>query len=129
VDRFDAPVHVESATGIWLNIYSDDDVVGYPLKSLNDAYARAVTGDVVTEAGNLLTRWNPLSHGAYWTEDAVVTMIAEKLAIDYAERNLDLKGAELQDAMAAYRRRVVPGSFPAAASPGRPDPPPLLNAT
>lgn len=112
VDQFDAPVLVESATGIWLNIYSADDVVGYPLKPLNDAYAGAVTADMVTEAGNFLTRWNPLSHGAYWTEDAVVDVIAEKLAIDYAAHNLGLRGAELQDALAAHRLRVVLSGSP-----------------
>jgi hypothetical protein len=113
VDGFDAPVHVESATGVWLNIYSDDDVVGYPLKSVNDAYARAVTADVVTEAGNVFTRWNPLSHGAYWTEAAVLAMIADKLAIDYAEGNLGLTGSALQEAVTAYRKQFEPPVPPA----------------
>jgi hypothetical protein len=112
VDGFDAPVHVESATGVWLNIYSDDDVVGYPLKFVNDAYAGSVTADVVTEAGNVFTRWNPLSHGAYWTEEAVIAMLADKLAIDYAECNLGLTGSGLQDAVTAYRNRFVPPTPP-----------------
>ncbi|MFZ5863825.1 MAG: hypothetical protein ACOYXR_13410 [Nitrospirota bacterium] len=116
VDRFDAPVRVESASGVWLNIYDTDDVVGYPLTSLNEAYATAVTADVVIEAGNLLTRWNLLSHNAYWTEDAVVTMLGEKLAIDYAACNLGLQGAQCQDALAQYRRRVVSGASPKADS-------------
>jgi hypothetical protein len=114
VDGFDAPIHVESGTGVWLNIYSHDDVVGYPLKSVNDAYGAAVTADMVTEAGNVFTRWNPLSHGAYWTEGAVIALIADKLAIDYAERNLGLTGADLQDAMAVYRRRFPPPTPPGA---------------
>jgi len=108
VDGFDAPVHVESATGVWLNIYSEDDVVGYPLKSVNDAYGASVTADVVTDAGNVFTRWNPLSHGAYWTEPAVLAMIADKLAIDYAEYNLGLADLSLQDAVTAYRTRFLP---------------------
>jgi hypothetical protein len=108
LDRFDAPVHVESGTGVWLNIYSGDDVVGYPLKSVNEAYASAVTADVVTEAGNLFTRWNPLSHGAYWTEAAVIGMIADKLAIDYAQCNLGLEGSAMQEIIAAYRDRFLP---------------------
>jgi pimeloyl-ACP methyl ester carboxylesterase len=113
VDSFDAPVHVESATGVWLNIYSVDDVVGYPLKCVNDAYAGAVTADVVTEAGNVFTRWNPLSHGAYWTEAAVLAMLADKLAIDYAECNLGLTGSTLQAAVTAYRNRFLPPEPPA----------------
>lgn len=107
VECFSAPVRVETDWGVWLNIYSDDDVVGYPLKSVNDAYRLAVTADVVTDAGNLLTRWNPLSHGAYWAEEAVVAMIAEKLAIDYAARNLGLAGPQLHDAVRAYRRQLL----------------------
>ncbi len=113
LDGFAAPVHVESGSGVWLNIYSDDDVVGYPLKSVNDAYASAVTADVVTEAGNLFTRWNPLSHGAYWTESAVIAVIADKLAIDYAACHLGLTGPAVQEAVAAYRNRFLPPTSPA----------------
>ncbi len=113
VDGFDAPVRVESETGVWLNIYSDDDVVGYPLKSVNEAYAGAVTADVVTDAGNVFTRWNPLSHGAYWTEATVIATIADKLAIDYAAYNLGLTGSSMQDAVTAYRNRFVPPTKPA----------------
>jgi hypothetical protein len=108
LDSFDAPVHVESDRGVWVNIYSDDDVVGYPLKPVNDAYSRAVTADVVHDAGNLWTRWNLLSHGAYWTEPDVITMIAEKLAIDYAELNLGLPKPVLEEVLTAYRERLAP---------------------
>jgi hypothetical protein len=107
LDGFDTPVRVESERGVWVNIYSEDDVVGYPLKPVNDAYADAVTADVVTDAGNLLTRWNLLSHGAYWTEPAVVAMIAEKLAIDYAELNLGLRDRALTEVLTAYRGRLT----------------------
>ncbi len=107
LDGFDEPLRLDSDRGVWVNVYSDGDVVGYPLKRINAAYAKAVTADVVTDAGNLLTRWNPLSHGAYWTEPAVVAMIAEKLAIDYAEANLGLRDAALTEVLAAYRRRLT----------------------
>ncbi|MFZ5875655.1 MAG: hypothetical protein ACOYXU_04505 [Nitrospirota bacterium] len=107
LDGFDEPLRLESDRGVWVNIYSDDDVVGYPLKRINAAYAEAVTADVVTDAGNLLTRWNPLSHGAYWTEPAVIAMIAEKLAIDYAAANLGLPDAAATEALAGYRRRLT----------------------
>jgi hypothetical protein len=106
LDGFDEPVRLESAHGVWVNIYSDDDVVGYPLKRINSAYAEAVTADVEADAGNWWTRWNLLSHGAYWTEAAVVAMIAEKLAIDYAEANLGLRDADATEALAGYRRRL-----------------------
>jgi hypothetical protein len=107
LDGFDEPMRLESDHGVWVNIYSDDDVVGYPLKRINAAYAEAVTADVETDAGNFLTRWNLLSHGAYWTEPTVVAMIAEKLAIDYAEANLGLRDAAATEALAAYRRRLT----------------------
>lgn len=105
---FDAPVLVESEHGVWVNVYSNDDVVGYPLKPANDAYARAVTADVVQDAGSLWTRWNLLSHGGYWTEPDVITRIAEKLAIDYAELHLGLRNPGLEEVLGEYRSRLAP---------------------
>jgi hypothetical protein len=64
----------------WTNVYDADDVIGYPLKGLNDAYARAVREDVQVNVGTLLTNWNPASHGYYWTEAGVDDAIARRLA-------------------------------------------------
>jgi pimeloyl-ACP methyl ester carboxylesterase len=105
LDRFDRPVHVESGTGVWLNLFDDDDIIGYPIKPINRFYRSAVTADLVVEVGDFLTRWNPLSHGHYWGSGVTVDIIAEKLAIDFAAQHLGLSGAPLETALAAYRTR------------------------
>jgi hypothetical protein len=61
----------------WLNFYDPDDVIAFPLKSLNDAYAKAVTRDMCVNVGNMAQSWNPLSHLGYWRAKSVVKPIAE----------------------------------------------------
>ncbi len=63
----------------WDNFYDPDDIIGYPLKTLNKAYGRTVTRDLAVNAGDLLTSWNPASHIGYWTDDDVTKPIAERL--------------------------------------------------
>lgn len=64
----------------WVNIYDPDDVIGYPLRSLNAAYARSVTEDRPVEVGSWLTGWNPLSHTAYWSNRSLANKIGADLA-------------------------------------------------
>ncbi|MBI2497936.1 MAG: chemotaxis protein [Opitutae bacterium] len=64
----------------WDNFYDPDDVIGYPLKTLNPAYGRAVANDYAVNAGGLLTSWNPASHISYWTDNDVTKPVAGKLA-------------------------------------------------
>lgn len=64
----------------WDNFYDPDDIIGYPLKSLNDTYAEVVTRDLTINAGGLLTSWNPASHVEYWTDDDVTVPVAERIA-------------------------------------------------
>ena len=64
----------------WINFYDKDDVIGYPLRQLNDAYRAAVTEDRQVNAGGLLSSWNPLSHNGYWTDNDVTKPIAAGLA-------------------------------------------------
>ena len=63
----------------WINFYDEDDVIGYPLKTLNQFYRDAVTEDRPINAGGLLSSWNPLSHEGYWTDDDVTKPIAGAL--------------------------------------------------
>ena len=63
----------------WENYYDPDDIIGYPLKSLNPAYAAAVKRDVPVNAGGLFTSWNPGSHIAYWADDDVTVPVTKKL--------------------------------------------------
>lgn len=64
----------------WLNFYDKDDVIGFPLKKLNERYEEVVTADVEVHVENLLTSWNPLSHTAYWRDKSVTKPIATGLA-------------------------------------------------
>lgn len=65
--------------GEWLNFYDKDDILAFPLKGINDAYAKAVTKDVEVNAGGLLTSWNPLSHLKYDTDREVIQPIVDGL--------------------------------------------------
>ncbi len=72
--------HWPGLRGEWVNYYDRDDVIGYPLKTLNEAYGSAVTRDVAVSVGSLLTGWNPLSHNGYWSDGDVAAPIASSLA-------------------------------------------------
>lgn len=72
--------HYPNLTGEWINFYDEDDVIGYPLKTINDSYGRAITVDREINAGGLLSSWNPASHLGYWTDNDVTKPIAESLA-------------------------------------------------
>lgn len=63
----------------WTNYYDPDDVLGYPLKTLDAAYDKVVCRDVPVNVGSILRSWNPASHTAYWTDDNVIKPVAESL--------------------------------------------------
>lgn len=67
-------------TGEWINFYDKQDILGYPLKTLNGAYREAVTEDSEVTVGGIFTSWNPASHMAYWTDNDITKPIAESLA-------------------------------------------------
>lgn len=69
-----------AAAAEWINFYDEDDVIGYPLRTLNAAYQTAVKADVQVNAGGWLSSWNPLSHNGYWTDNDVTKPIAAGLA-------------------------------------------------
>tara|TARA_B100001964_G_scaffold103835_1_gene116052 strand:+ start:41 stop:886 length:846 start_codon:yes stop_codon:yes gene_type:complete len=77
------PVQVSRPNGAWINILDDEDIIGYPLKSLNSEYNKAVDKDYVTEIGGLFSMGNPLSHMKYWEDRNVIKPIAYKLKMDY----------------------------------------------
>lgn len=90
-DRFTTPLIVPSPKlrsyhpalvpfGGWENYYDPDDVLAYPLKTLNAEYARAVAHDVPVTVGGLMTSWNPLSHLGYLADRHVTAPIAARLA-------------------------------------------------
>jgi len=61
----------------WMNYYDPDDVLGYPLRTLNARYEQVVSRDVPVNVGNILRSWNPASHTAYWTDDNIIRPAAE----------------------------------------------------
>ena len=86
--NFDRPMEVPGSelkqyypqlTGEWINFYNKSDVIGYPLRSLNEAYSEAVTEDKEVDDGGLLESWNPLSHCSYWTSESAIATIANGL--------------------------------------------------
>ncbi|WP_019508480.1 hypothetical protein [Pleurocapsa sp. PCC 7319] len=86
--NFDHPIQVPSEKldrhhpdlkGEWINFFNKSDILGYPLRSLNEAYSNAVTKDREVNDGGLLESWNPLSHCSYWTSESVIKTIAAGL--------------------------------------------------
>ena len=68
----------------WRNFYDEDDVLGWPLRPLSKSYGKAVTEDRHVNAsgsffGAITQSWNPLSHGGYWTERAVLKPLARDI--------------------------------------------------
>ena len=61
----------------WDNYYDPDDVLGWPLNQLGPSYHFVRDHDI--NAGGLLTFWNPLSHTGYWSDDDLLTPLANKL--------------------------------------------------
>lgn len=73
IDRY------QTAPTEWVNLFDPDDVIGYPLKSLNDDYERNVSEDVPVNVGSVLTNWNPASHVGYWKDRGVVERVSRGL--------------------------------------------------
>ena len=71
--------HHPGLKGEWINLYDEDDVIGYPLKTLNDEYRKRVKADVTTNVGGILTSWNPASHLKYWTDGDVIQTVVKGL--------------------------------------------------
>jgi hypothetical protein len=63
----------------WLNFFDPDDVLGYPLKCINEAYAKVVSKDIAVNVGGILTSWNPGSHSGYWTDDDFTRLVTRYL--------------------------------------------------
>lgn len=63
----------------WHNLYDKDDVLGWPLGPLSEAYADLVRDIPIRAGGGFLSRltaWSPLSHGGYWTNRSVLEDVA-----------------------------------------------------
>lgn len=80
---FPAPELAQHHPGLpteWVNIYDRDDVLGYPLRPINAAYADVVSEDIEANIGRIYESWNPLSHIAYWRDDDVIERVIAGIA-------------------------------------------------
>jgi hypothetical protein len=93
---FGTPINVPAAKlgqyypnleGEWINFYDADDVIGYPLRPLNEAYRKMVKKDMPVNVGSFLVSWTPLSHLEYWTDDNIIAPVAESLARAWKQIN------------------------------------------
>lgn len=64
----------------WLNFYDKDDILAYPLKSLNDAYNQVIDEDIEINVGSATTSWNPACHYGYWEDKDFVQPVAHYLS-------------------------------------------------
>ena len=65
--------------GEWLNFFDKDDIVGFPLKTLNEQYGAVVTEDCRVDVGKFPANLTPASHMGYWTDRDVLAPIAAGL--------------------------------------------------
>ncbi len=63
----------------WINFFDEDDILAYPLKTLNSEYEQVVSEDIAISVGGLFAGWNPLAHSVYWTDDDFTKPVAELL--------------------------------------------------
>jgi hypothetical protein len=80
-------VHYPEAKGEWINFFDRDDLLGYPIKNINDHYRAAVTDEQEVSVGNWLTGWNTLSHNGYWKSRQVTRSIGASLARLWRQTN------------------------------------------
>ena len=64
----------------WLNFYDPADVLGWPLKPVSPAYARAVDADIRLQVGGAVSGWTPAAHLLYWRDRRFARHVAEFLA-------------------------------------------------
>lgn len=63
----------------WTNVYTPSDVVGYPLKNINEKYNTPSITDVPMNVGSLWSRFTPLSHGNYMDDKGIVNLVAKHI--------------------------------------------------
>jgi hypothetical protein len=68
----------------WLNIYDQNDVLGYPITEVTDSYeAMADEGYLIDKpknVGSFWKSWNPLSHKGYFRDENSLDDLAGYLA-------------------------------------------------
>ncbi|WP_066298654.1 chemotaxis protein [Bacillus sp. FJAT-29937] len=94
--NFNRPINIPSKNlqkyypslkGEWINFYDKDDVLGFPLRSVDENYYHAVNEDREVNVGDLLTSWNPLSHTGYVKDMDVIEPIVDGLVRTWRQIN------------------------------------------
>lgn len=81
------PQKVKDPNGVWVNLFDEDDIVGYPIRPVNSYCKKVVTADLNVSVGSFVLGGTPASHTGYWKDKEVGKIIAEKLAIDWLRVN------------------------------------------
>ncbi len=81
------PQKVKDPNGLWINLFDEDDLVGYPIRPVNSYCKKTVAADLNVSVGSFLSGGTPASHTGYWEDKEVGKIIAEKLAIDWLRVN------------------------------------------
>jgi hypothetical protein len=103
-------ITMQDVDGLWINIYDPQDVIGYPLKKLNQQFGQAVYADKVINAGQAWKFWqwpkqaSPLSHTLYWEDKTVAEIVGRKVALDWLRENAT--GMNLQQEYDEYKSWV-----------------------
>lgn len=95
----------QAGLGTWINIYSPDDLVGYPLRGLSPEYAGQVREDIRLRVGPWWASWNPLSHVWYWNDTGIADLAATVLADTWQALHQQRTAPEQRRAAVARRPR------------------------
>jgi hypothetical protein len=117
--KFGLPVKVPSPQlselhpnlrGEWVNFYDADDVLGYPMKQLNENYAQMVTRDQQVNTGPFPWSMTPASHTHYFSNPEMAKPIAKSLAKTWRQMSGDGGPANPRSAriVVGQRRRGRP---------------------
>lgn len=92
-DNFTKTITMQDSNGRWINFYDPQDIVGYPLRGLNEAYRNAVFVDKEINAGQWWNPWHfmlqntPFNHHLYLKDHAIAKIIGRKVALDWLHTN------------------------------------------
>jgi|SRR6185437_7670050 len=101
-DSFQKPITMQDQNGRWINFYDPQDVVGYPLKTLNEAYNNAVFLDKVISVGQWWNPWHfirqntPFNHNLYLKDRTIAKIIGRKAGLDWLWTNNPEQRPELK---------------------------------
>jgi hypothetical protein len=63
----------------WINIYSPFDVIGYPIKKINEKFNNSNVIDLPIICGGLKFFWNPISHITYFDSKKVLGVLKNQI--------------------------------------------------